>query len=1002
MQLGDHFVLDNISKCNDSFLYHNQFKTKKRPKPLQCYKVYKSKQKRFPEQHEEKAPIPKNEDIKDSSTRQRKSSRPRSDSGVTSDEKKSKRDSGSCVICQKVATGSWPNQVYVLYRLSEMKLGDSRAAKFLSAMHFNEDHVHTSLIYCKSIGDIFAADVYYHKKCMDSYLKKYERNVAKVLENIQREDEEIVLDEKVNAIFENIDFEHKAFSLTDITKTINDSLSYEFDNRRTKSYLIKFFGEEILFSYAKERAQAQIVFKQAVAVSDIIEGQLRGHDSVKECARALASEIKELTFNLDESLCTPADLEIAMERFKESRPKKWMKFVSELFAESRHTRGDGWYIKSDAVFQIFYHWLSGRLTPMHCGLTEMIHCISKSREIIDVICRHGLGISYDSMKRIDTGLAMQTIERTGDNRGPVSESIKAGTPIQAAIDNFNHKERTHSGGDVSNDTVLVIWQNQDKDSELSHQKDVISKQTGVKGVEKKRSLNEQLPCQNLIESRLFKKTAEVSDGFTPTTNFVHKESLLERAEEKYFTWFCSRNLQHMDDNNFRSEVPSQTAVNSKLLSAVNTSPTLTSVSFFPILPYPATLMDSIYTSMLNFKDVLQQRDETCGALWCDEGVYCLAKEIQLLKPEQFGTIFIGLGPFHWSKILMGAVGKWLSSSGIGEALINSQVFSAGAAKTSVLQGGDYVKAKEGMNIIAETITLLQYKAFMESDSYQLRKHHDLTLEEVQYDMNSVFTNLYESSDVDTFQNAWEMATLSVQQLRSAFKSFKQSNNGNQNFEFWDIFLDFMYPCIRDFESSVRCGKWELFLSAIERSLVIFFATGRPNYSRYGTLFYQDCLDLQRKFPDIYKHYKDGMFVCYMSERHGSGIGFDQALEKAYNHTAKSTGGIIGMTRRKQAVAMWDLIKHEKDLYVSFVRNTVKDKETMTELDSLHHEFNSKKAAQTHGQVKQLVDYIESVKNPFSSGASSSKLMNLTSLEEVQNVDYLLNCIPFGRTNYSLL
>ena len=31
------------------------------------------------------------------------------------------------------------------------------------------------------------------------------------------------------------------------------------------------------------------------------------------------------------------------------------------------------------------------------------------------------------------------------------------------MDNFDHKERTDSGGDVSNDTVLVIWQNGKED-----------------------------------------------------------------------------------------------------------------------------------------------------------------------------------------------------------------------------------------------------------------------------------------------------------------------------------------------------------------------------------------------------------------------------------------------------------------------------------------------------------------------------------------------------------
>ena len=37
---------------------------------------------------------------------------------------------------------------------------------------------------------------------------------------------------------------------------------------------------------------------------------------------------------------------------------------------------------------------------------------------------------------------------------------------------------------------------------------------------------------------------------------------------------------------------------------------------------------------------------------------------------------------------------------------------------------------------------------------------------------------------------------------------------------------------------------------------------------------------------------------------------DQALEKACNKPAKGQGGIIGFTRRKEAVAQFNLIRHE--------------------------------------------------------------------------------------------
>ena len=77
--------------------------------------------------------------------------------------------------------------------------------------------------------------------------------------------------------------------------------------------------------------------------------------------------------------------------------------------------------------------------------------------------------------------------------------------------------------------------------------------------------------------------------------------------------------------------------------------------------------------MKNFEDVFRQRNKPYGALLCDEGVYCIAKEIQLLRPDKFGGIWIGMGRFHcnWSKTLIAAMEKFLDQSGISKALYKS-------------------------------------------------------------------------------------------------------------------------------------------------------------------------------------------------------------------------------------------------------------------------------------------------------------------------------------------
>ena len=69
-------------------------------------------------------------------------------------------------------------------------------------------------------------------------------------------------------------------------------------------------------------------------------------------------------------------------------------------------------------------------------------------------------------------------------------------------------------------------------------------------------------------------------------------------------------------------------------------------------------------------------------------------------------------------------------------------------------------------------------------------------------------------------------------------------NANENFLFWNSYLIDIFHILWDHELSLRTGDWELLKDA-----------------------------------------KKGYFVCNMTNRSTSGIGFDQALEKTYNYTS---------------------------------------------------------------------------------------------------------------------
>ena len=59
---------------------------------------------------------------------------------------------------------------------------------------------------------------------------------------------------------------------------------------------------------------------------------------------------------------------------------------------------------------------------------------------------------------------------------------------------------------------------------------------------------------------------------------------------------------------------------------------------------------------------------------CDEGVYQIVVDIVMNEPDTFDNLFPMLGMFHFAKVLLRCAGRYLTGSGMQDALIESGVF----------------------------------------------------------------------------------------------------------------------------------------------------------------------------------------------------------------------------------------------------------------------------------------------------------------------------------------
>ena len=239
---------------------------------------------------------------------------------------------------------------------------------------------------------------------------------------------------------------------------------------------------------------------------------------------------------------------------------------------------------------------------------------------------------------------------------------------------------------------------------------------------------------------------------------------------------------------------------------------------------------------------------------------------------------------------------------------------------------------------------------------------------------------------------WNTTKEHADTIQAAFQVYlKERASLSQSFDYWNTYVSHLFPIVMDLTNSLCSGDWILYLSAMERATSLFFFFGRTNYSRWTPLFLQDCYQLKEKFPLLYNSYMNGGFVMNTT-KNGSGVPFDQALEQCYNRPAKVSGGIIGVTRKKEAVALWGIIKHKKDQYVDLLK--MKD-DVEGEL-SLHHDFNPSTATKIVGMVQDIEEYLLKVCSPLQDQVALKNVLTGETVTNV-NVDKLLCCIKEGST-----
>lgn len=421
------------------------------------------------------------------------------------------------------------------------------------------------------------------------------------------------------------------------------------------------------------------------------------------------------------------------------------------------------------------------------------------------------------------------------------------------------------------------------------------------------------------------------------------------------------------------------------------------LAFLPVLPFPVTKYATVYSAMKNFVSLGSQLVQGEIPMYCDEGVYCIVKEIQLMRPEEFRTIVPIMGTFHLVKIVLKCIGKILDGSGADTTWLQADVFGPSVVQNSVLNGGHYARSLEGMQLLAHAFRRLLYKEFFAAKGVEPYAAELATLAKLKSSVAS--------KDVNNSQKYMEEFTGTCSKLVEDLDSFiKVRSAESENFKFWCQFLQMM-DVVHDLLRADREGLWQLHLDSVQRALYLFAALDSINYLRWCSVYLEDMRRLPQTAPSVHSHFSNGNFSIKDKAGRFNAVGGDQKLEQSINLSSKCCDGIIGHAKQKQYVAQWDLIYHEMMAVRNLHRTYAGVMEKTHESHESHNHHESSKATTDRKESKSqaMIKFIEEKGSPLNENAS--KILQNFATKEVMTMEIrndVLNVFDKGKEKYQTL
>jgi len=287
----------------------------------------------------------------------------------------------------------------------------------------------------------------------------------------------------------------------------------------------------------------------------------------------------------------------------------------------------------------------------------------------------------------------------------------------------------------------------------------------------------------------------------------------------------------------------------------------------------------------------------------------IAYDIQWNTPDKYSKLIIHLGAFHTMCSYMGAIGKMMTGSGFEEILIESGICASGSI-VKVMSGKHYNRAMRVHQHMTDAVE------GMILDSYFKSKGNEDS--SVKSDICEKLLEMCNLSNSPSYIKICEVENnTECKNFIDDFNKYREEVRCGllgKTAQFWVQYCDLVWVLMHC-QRAVKENNLALYIYSLRRLCKILFSSDHVHYSRYLPLYYTQLLNLHATHRGAEHLLQNLGFSVARSDVPASRNPVDITIVQTINRSAKTRGGLIGMSCNVGAYYRWCLTRHKRATYV---------------------------------------------------------------------------------------